>query len=168
MVIQAAMSKKVRLPNKTKTNVLAVSKRASQRKRWLKARFGGRVSSIIPINRTRNRHVILYQEPGQGLNVSSYLPRTPWGVEITLSGSQKGNLSIMPYDLVRFVLEFYTRPGDLYYDPCAGHGVRMQVAKLMGRRYVGYDVCARYVAFIREKILPVLDEMGQDATAEIY
>jgi DNA modification methylase len=63
--------------------------------------------------------------------------------------------SIMPAELVDFYVKYYARPGDLYLDPFAGQGVQMQVAKLRGLDYVGYDLSADFMAYnraVREKI----------------
>lgn len=55
----------------------------------------------------------------------------------------------MPAELVAFFIKYYAKPGDLYLDPFAGQGVQMQVAKLLGLHYHGYDLSADFCTYIR-------------------
>ena len=60
------------------------------------------------------------------------------------------SFSIMPANIVRRVIAFYSEPGDTVLDPCAGHNSRMQVTHEQGRNYIGYDVCHWFMEFNRE------------------
>lgn len=63
--------------------------------------------------------------------------------------------SVMPAELVAFFVRYYARPGDTYLDPFMGQGVQMQVAKLLGLHYYGYDLSDeffRYIAAVKGKI----------------
>lgn len=57
--------------------------------------------------------------------------------------------SIMPAELVEFFVKYYAKPGDVYLDPFMGQGVQMQVAKLMGLHYYGYDLSTEFFAYIQ-------------------
>ena len=57
-------------------------------------------------------------------------------------------ISIMPGELVDFFCKYYTRPGMVYIDPFMGQGVRLQVAKLCGLDYYGYDVSNEFYQYI--------------------
>ena len=59
-------------------------------------------------------------------------------------------LSVFPYDLLRRAVLFYTEPGELVLDPCAGHNSRMQGVWELGRGYVGYDICKEFMTFNRD------------------
>lgn len=67
----------------------------------------------------------------------------------TVRGKGAG-ISLFPPALVRFVVEFYSDPGDRVLDPMAGHNSRMQVTHSLGRHYTGYDVCHEFMEFNRE------------------
>jgi hypothetical protein len=69
--------------------------------------------------------------------------------------SGRASASTMPAELVEFFAKYYTRPGQVYLDPFMGQGVQMQVAKLLGLHYYGYDVSEeffRYIDAVRVKI----------------
>lgn len=59
-----------------------------------------------------------------------------------------------PIKIMRNLLDEFTKPGDLYYDPCCGWGMRMLVAAEKGVKYVGND--------INQDLVKKLREFGQD------
>jgi hypothetical protein len=63
-------------------------------------------------------------------------------------GRGSGGISIMPAELVAFFAKYYARKGDVYLDPFMGQGVQMQVAKLLGMHYHGYDLSAEFFTYI--------------------
>ena len=63
---------------------------------------------------------------------------------------KSGGLSTFPPALARFIVDFYSEPGDWVLDPCAGHNSRMQVTYQLERNYIGYDVSKEFMAFNRE------------------
>lgn len=65
--------------------------------------------------------------------------------------------SIMPAELVEFFVKYYARPGQVYLDPFMGQGVQMQVAKLMGLHYYGYDLSTEFFAYI-ESVKAKIDD----------
>jgi len=60
-----------------------------------------------------------------------------------------GGLSKFPINILQRVIKFYTEPGDIVLDPCAGHNSRMQGTYELGRSYIGYDVCHEFMEFNR-------------------
>ena len=73
------------------------------------------------------------------------------------SGCGRGaaGLSIMPACLVEFFIKYYCPKGGLYFDPFAGQGIQMQVAKILGVDYIGYDISKKFMAFnnsVKDKI----------------
>lgn len=68
--------------------------------------------------------------------------------KVGVGNQQNAGLSIMPAELVEFFVKYYARPGAVYLDPFMGQGVQMQVAKLMGLHYYGYDISAEFFAYI--------------------
>ena len=59
-----------------------------------------------------------------------------------------------PIKVMRELLDDYTKPGDLYYDPCCGWGMRMLVSAEKGVKYIGNDV--------NMDLVGKLNEFGQD------
>jgi hypothetical protein len=63
-------------------------------------------------------------------------------------GRGSDGTSIMPAELVAFFIKYYARRGQVYLDPFMGQGVQMQVARLLGLDYYGYDLSAEFFAYI--------------------
>jgi len=82
---------------------------------------------------------------------------------VSATGGNRGartdalGLSIMPAELVRFFALYYSKPGDTYLDPFMGQGVQLQVAKLLGMNYYGYDLCREFCAYI-DAVIPKIDD----------
>lgn len=57
-------------------------------------------------------------------------------------------LSVMAPELVEFFVKYYAKPGDVYLDPFAGQGVRMQVAASMGLHYIATDLSKEFVEYM--------------------
>ena len=55
-----------------------------------------------------------------------------------------------PIKVMRELLDDYTNPGDLYYDPCCGWGMRMLVSAEKGVKYIGNDVNMDLIAKLNE------------------
>jgi hypothetical protein len=58
------------------------------------------------------------------------------------------NASIMPAELVDFFVRYYAEPGQVYLDPFMGQGIQMQVSKMLGLHYRGYDLSQEFFAYI--------------------
>lgn len=70
-------------------------------------------------------------------------------------------LSTFPPSLARFIVDFYSEPGELVVDPCCGHNSRMQVTYELGRHYVGYDVSKEFMKFNYEVKKEIMGEGKQ-------
>lgn len=73
----------------------------------------------------------------------------------SMQNKNRAQLSMMPAELVEFFVKYYAKPGDVYLDPFMGQGIRMQVAKLLGLHYYGFDLSTeffRYIDSVRSKI----------------
>ncbi len=55
-----------------------------------------------------------------------------------------GHRATFPEELVEKILETFTVPNELIYDPFLGTGTTAVVAKKMGRRYIGSEIDADY------------------------
>lgn len=63
--------------------------------------------------------------------------------------------AIMPEALAADMIESYSAPGDLVYDPFAGSGTTLKMAKLLGRQYAGSEISKEYCTIARQRIRKV-------------
>lgn len=54
--------------------------------------------------------------------------------------------------LCRFLVQYYTNPGDVVLDPFAGFGTRAYVSMLLGRKYIGWDVAKSTVEAVNRAL----------------
>lgn len=57
-----------------------------------------------------------------------------------------------PLSLMKWVLENYTRPGDLVFDPCFGSGTTAVACIKTGRRFLGCEIDPHYHAIAQKRI----------------
>jgi hypothetical protein len=55
-------------------------------------------------------------------------------------------------ELVSLFVEEFTQPGELVFDPFAGFGTTLAVARRLGRRALGVELLPERVAFIRDRL----------------
>lgn len=93
----------------------------------------GRVIPLKPIKVSR-----LIPRPGELTDISttvwSFPRRGRWA---THRGNYRGN---WPPQLVRALIQLYTKPGDIVLDPMVGGGTTCVEAKLLGRHCIGVDL----------------------------
>lgn len=58
----------------------------------------------------------------------------------------------LPSELVKKILGYSSKEGDVVMDPFLGSGQVAVVAKSMGRRYIGFEVVPEYYEFARERL----------------
>jgi site-specific DNA-methyltransferase (adenine-specific) len=68
------------------------------------------------------------------------------------SARRVGHPAPFPTELPRRLIELYTFAGDLVLDPFLGSGSTAIAAVQTGRRYVGYEIDAEYVALAEKRI----------------
>jgi site-specific DNA-methyltransferase (adenine-specific) len=59
----------------------------------------------------------------------------------------------MPERLFERIILACTDEGDLVFDPFAGSGSSLLVAKKLGRRFIGCEISKRYAELANERIL---------------
>lgn len=62
------------------------------------------------------------------------------------------HVAAFPEELVSFFLECYTDPGSVVLDPFLGSGTTLKVARVMGRRGIGYELNGSFRELIAEKV----------------
>lgn len=76
------------------------------------------------------------------------------GDAVARGGGYAKNLRYSIYNPVqaKFILEYYTNPGDIVLDPFSGRGTRPIITSFLGRHYRGYDTCTKTIA-LNQKLL---------------
>jgi modification methylase len=83
------------------------------------------------------------------------LPLCTGGERLKGTDGNKLHPTQKPESLLYRVLMAATKPGDVVLDPFFGTGTTGAVAKLLGRRYIGIERDADYIAAARERIAQV-------------
>ena len=73
------------------------------------------------------------------------------------SARRVGHPAPFPVELPDQLIRLYTYRNDLVLDPFMGSGSTLVAAALLDRRYVGYDLDARYVDIARHRVAEALD-----------
>lgn len=76
------------------------------------------------------------------------------GKAVARGGGYAKNLRYSIYNpsQAKFILEYYTNPGDIVLDPFAGRGTRPIITSFLGRFYRGYDTCIKTI-YLNQKLL---------------
>lgn len=77
---------------------------------------------------------------------------TERGKEMRVNGKAVKHPCPFPLALAQRAIEFHTSAGDTVLDPFCGSGTTALAALETGRRFIGYDVSADYVALARRRI----------------
>jgi site-specific DNA-methyltransferase (adenine-specific) len=76
----------------------------------------------------------------------------------------------LPAELVRKILQYSSQEGDIVLDPFLGSGQVAIVAKMMRRRYIGFEIVKKYYEFAKERlersIYRIKDSYGPAEAAE--
>lgn len=88
------------------------------------------------------------------------------GDAVARGGGYAKNLRYSIYNPVqaKFILEYYTNPGDIVLDPFAGRGTRPIITSYLGRHYRGYDTCIKTIALNQQ----LLNEKLNSHTAVLF
>ena len=66
--------------------------------------------------------------------------------------TNRGHSAVFPSAIPEFFVKLMTEPGDLVLDPFAGSGTSLEVAKRLGRRYLGVEIDEKYATDARERL----------------
>ena len=111
------------------------------------------VSDHPSANRYRGRHQQSHGNRGNSTfwtNVGGRRNRRDvWQISSELTSA--AHYAAFPAELAQLCILAGARPGDLVLDPFAGSGTVGQVAEKTGRRWVGLELSANYVALARQR-----------------
>ncbi len=78
--------------------------------------------------------VVLLRKPGPAVEML-------WGPDVLISNRDKGwHSQQQGIDPALEIIRRYSQPGDLVFDPCVGGGTVPTAARLLSRRFVGFDI----------------------------
>jgi site-specific DNA-methyltransferase (cytosine-N4-specific) len=80
---------------------------------------------------TRAEHAFFERQPGRD---------DVWPIPVGRQGGAGGHLAPFPEALVERAIKQASEPGDIVLDPFAGSGTVLEVARRMGRRFLGCDL----------------------------
>jgi site-specific DNA-methyltransferase (adenine-specific) len=80
-----------------------------------------------------------------------------WEYAVGLGGTTRDKIAfqhpaVFPEKLAADHIVSWTNPGDLVFDPMAGSGTTLKVAKSLGRKFFGCDISESYVQIAKERI----------------
>lgn len=90
----------------------------------------------------KSRRVITRQEYGLRWNVWDY----------AVGANDTDHPAVFPERLAADHILTWSNPGDLVLDPFAGSGTTLKAAKELGRRFVGIEINAEYVAICEKRV----------------
>ncbi len=64
----------------------------------------------------------------------------------------------MPEALLERIIRVSSKPGDLVFDPFAGSGTTLAVAKRLDRHYLGFELSTEYAEQVRLRLESVQSE----------
>ena len=80
---------------------------------------------------------------------------SPGAGKSTLDAFAFEHPAIFPEALAADHIRSWSNPGDLVLDPMCGSGTTCKMAKILGRRFLGFDISAEYVALAQRRIAGV-------------
>ena len=67
-------------------------------------------------------------------------------------GPEKNHPCPKPLALIVRLIEHFSEPGDLIFDPFCGSGTTCVAAKVLGRHYIGIDISPEYCEIARKRV----------------
>lgn len=93
------------------------------------------------------------KHPGPGAVKGTRNTRSVW--TISPQPYKRAHFAVMPPKLAAKCILAGTRPGDVVIDPFLGSGTTGQVAAMLGRRWFGIELQAKYEPLIQERLAQV-------------
>lgn len=94
-----------------------------------------------------------------------YIKREYW------TGDQKTPTKL-PAELIKKILMYSSEKGDIILDPFLGSGQVAVVSKMLGRRYLGFEVVKKYFEFAKERlekdVYRIKDETDGSRTLDLF
>lgn len=108
---------------------------------WAKTRL----KNLSETDKTRDPSKV---ESGFGKNISNWVGREqayPTNVlHLATETANRGHSATFPYALPEWFIKLFTQEGDVVLDPFVGSGTTAQVARKLGRKYIGVEISEQY------------------------
>jgi site-specific DNA-methyltransferase (adenine-specific) len=72
--------------------------------------------------------------------------------DYTIGGEKTGHPAVFPQMLVRDQIISWSNEGDIVLDPFMGSGTTAEVARYLGRHYIGFEIAAEYCEIIKQRL----------------
>ena len=90
-----------------------------------------------------------------------------WTHQRAVRKHDKYHGATFPKSLVAEILENFSRPGDIVYDPFMGSGTTAVAAQEMNRQYLGSEISADYIKIAEERIAVIRNRQAREALGGI-
>lgn len=74
--------------------------------------------------------------------------------------SIKGHGATMPVEMARYFIEYFSKEGDIVYDPFMGTGTTAIAAILQKRKYIGSEITQQYIDISNKRLEPHLSQQS--------
>ncbi|MFN3655565.1 MAG: DNA-methyltransferase, partial [Candidatus Nitrosotenuis sp.] len=75
-----------------------------------------------------------------------------WNINREYWTGDKKTPTKLPAELLRKILQYSSKKGDVIFDPFLGSGQVAMISKEMGRHYLGFEIVARYYHFAKKRL----------------
>jgi site-specific DNA-methyltransferase (adenine-specific) len=75
-----------------------------------------------------------------------------WNINREYWTGDKKTPTKLPAELLRKILQYSSKKGDIVFDPFLGSGQVAMISKQMGRHYLGFEIVTEYYAFAKKRL----------------
>jgi site-specific DNA-methyltransferase (adenine-specific) len=75
-----------------------------------------------------------------------------WNINREYWTGDKKTPTKLPAELLRKILQYSSKKGDIVFDPFLGSGQVAMISKQMGRHYLGFEIVTKYYAFAKKRL----------------
>lgn len=103
---------------------------------------------------TSHYHILFVVKDGKNyvFDKVEHYPEDVWIIKREYWHGKQKTPTKLPVELVRKIFSFSSREGDVILDPFMGSGTVAVVSRMMGRRFLGFEIVKEYCDFARERV----------------
>ena len=103
---------------------------------------------------TSHYHILFVVKDGKNyfFDKVEHYPEDVWIIKREYWHGKQKTPTKLPAELVKKILSFSSKEGDIVFDPFIGSGTVAVVSKMMGRRFLGFEIVKEYCDFARERV----------------
>ena len=114
---------------------------------------GGKNTLTVPV-RTRRQQDGTFVDKTRTITLNEFSKRNNWW--LLTPTRQEGSAfhpAIFPEKLVHDHIISWSNEGDLILDPFMGSGTTAKVARALGRKYIGFEICKEYCDLANKRLM---------------